>query len=34
VANTRSPFYRLAATLLDEFVKDEAEYLDVLGSGD
>jgi len=27
MASTKSPFYRLAATLLDELVKDEAEYL-------
>jgi putative dimethyl sulfoxide reductase chaperone len=34
VAEAKSPFYRLAATLLDEFVKDETEYLDVPGGGD
>jgi len=32
ITSTKSPFYRLAATLLDEFVKDETEYLGVQGS--
>ncbi len=28
LSSTTSPFYRLSATLLDELVRDEAEYLD------